>query len=154
MLRKHKVYFSISRGLKFPRETRCFLHCCFNIGLRHIMYNLCARKLDVICLIPPIPLRYALSGVTPQRKNLGLREGNVSAKFAQLKSGGGSHSGLPMSMSSQVTPGPPGRTQSRLKSEDISQGPNQDSASFENGLQAQAKTHTLQGAFQTRTFFP
>lgn len=55
---------------------------------------------------------------------------------------------------SEVTPAPTRRPQSWLKSEDISQGPDRHSASFESCFKPTAKPHTLQGFLSNKDHLP
>lgn len=159
MLRKHKVYFSISRGLNSHGKQDAS-SAAVSILVYDVLCTVCVLvNLTSFISSPQVPLQYALNSLIPQSKNLGLREVNIFSKFAQLRWGGRGHTGgcpCPRHprLLSQVTLGPPGRPQSQLKSGDVSQGPDQDSASFENGFKAASETQALQDAFQTRACFP
>lgn len=78
--------------------------------------------------------------------------------FPSLHGESGGHTGICPSprhprLLSEVTPALPGRPQSWLKSEDISQGPDQDSTSFKNCCNA-TLSHTLSGSLSNKGFLP
>lgn len=117
----------------------------------------CARKCYIIHLVSPNSFEVCCEYSHSTEEEPQAQKGELLFQVCMAESGGPTRvcwcPGHPRLLS-EVTPAPSRRPQSQLKSEDISQGPDWDSASFESCFKATAEPHTLQGFLLNKDLLP